>query len=159
METTPELSSVDRDLQNRIKFHEEEIIQLKKEIEDSNAIVEIIAQDDCLAECRGWSDPYIDDFASDIKIKEGIHELIEALIKHKGSLESNNVDVIVQGECIEFDYPQTGGTIKNLEDEYFANLYTTSTDYKDHSLGVDWKIYVRKSGYDDVQDALSTCEL
>tara|TARA_Y100000389_G_C17442738_1_gene509662 strand:+ start:109 stop:588 length:480 start_codon:yes stop_codon:yes gene_type:complete len=159
METTPELSSVDRDLQNRIKFHEEEIIQLKKEIEDSNAIVEIIAQDDCLAECRGWNDPYIDDFASDIKIKEGIHELIEALIKHKGSLESNNVDVIVQGECIEFDYPQTGGTIKNLEDEYFANLYTTSTDYKDHSLGVDWKIYVRKSGYDDVQDALSTCEL
>ena len=159
METTPELSSVDRDLQNRIKFHEEEIIQLKKEIEDSNAIVEIIAQDDCLAECRGWNDPYIDDFASDIKIKEGIHELIEALIKHKGSLESNNVDVIVQGECIEFDYPQTGGTIKNLEDEYFANLYTTSTDYKDHSLGVDWVINVRKSGYDDVQSALSTCEV
>jgi hypothetical protein len=159
METTPELSSVDRDLQKRIAFHEEQISTLKKELADSNAVVEIIAEDDCLAECRGWNDPYIDDFASDVKIKEAIHELFEALIKHKGSLVSNDVDIIVHGECVEFDYPQTGGTIKNLEDEYFSNLYKTETDYKDHSLGVDWKIYVRKSGYDDVQAALSTCGL
>tara|TARA_Y100000389_G_scaffold39845_1_gene34328 strand:- start:145 stop:624 length:480 start_codon:yes stop_codon:yes gene_type:complete len=159
MANTTELSSVDRDLQDQINSLEERISQLKKEMADSNATVEIIAQDNCLAECRGWNDPYIDDFASDIKIKEGIHELFEALIKHKGSLESNEVDIIIDGKCVEFDYPQTGGTIKNLEDEYFANLYTTSTDYKDHSLGVDWVINVRKSGYDDVQSALSTCEV
>jgi hypothetical protein len=159
MANTTELSSVDRDLQNQINSLEEQINKLKEEMADSNAIVEIIAEDDCLAECRGWSDPYIDDFASDVKIKEAIHELFEALIKHKGCLISNEVDIIIDGKCVEFDYPQTGGTIKNLEDEYFPNLYKTETDYKDHSLGVDWKINVRKSGYDDVQSALSTCGL
>lgn len=159
MANTTELSSVDRDLQNQINFLEGRITQLKEEMADSNATIEIVAEDDCLAECRGWSDPYIDDFASDVKIKEAIHELFEALIKHKGTLNSNDVDVILHGECVEFDYPQTGGTIKNLEDAYFANLYKTETDYKDHSLGVDWKIYVSKSGYDDVQSALSTCGL
>jgi hypothetical protein len=159
MENTTELSSVDKDLQNQIEFLEGRIKELKEEMADSDAIIRIVAEDDCLAECRGWSDPYIDDFASDIKIKEGIHELFEALIKHKGFLISNGVDIIIDGKCVEFDYPQTGGTIKNLEDEYFANLYTTSTDYKDHSLGVDWVINVRKSGYDDVQSALSTCEV
>tara|TARA_R100000951_G_scaffold85054_1_gene72761 strand:+ start:99 stop:578 length:480 start_codon:yes stop_codon:yes gene_type:complete len=159
MENTTELSSVDKDLQSQINKLENKITQLKKEMEDSNAIVEIVVEEEELADCRGWSDPYIDDFASDIKIKEAIHELFEALIKHKGSFMSNDVDIFFEGDVLEFDYPLTGGTIKDLDAAHFSNLYTTATDYKDHTLGVDWVINVPKSGYDDVQSALSICGL
>ncbi len=159
MGSNKELSSVDKDLQSQINKLENKITQLKKEMEDSNAIVEIVIEEENLAECRGWSDPYIDDFSDDIDIKEAIHGLLEALIKHEGSLISNDADICFKGEMLEFDYPQIGGTIKDLEAAHFPNLYTTSTDYKDHTLGVDWVISVPKAGYDDVQSALSICGL
>ena len=159
MATQTELSAVDRDLQRQIESLERRIVELKKELNDPNAMVEIIAEDDCLAECRGWEDPYIDDFASDVPIKETIHQLFEALIKHKGYMQSNGYDIFVHGECVNFEYPHTGGTMKHLDEAYFSDLYETSTDYKDHELKINWTITVPKSGYDEVTEILSKCGL